>query len=218
MCPHHPPLRAVNTVENPFVMRAILVFSLIASLAVSTLSAQQAKLGFVSDKDILNQMPSRNEVQKILDKETAIWEQRFQTRQSELEVYLDSLNTLNTELETLRASLDSTDAPAPADSAAADTVELAANVRRLSIVVETRKKELLAYYHRIYGKDGVLNRRNAELTQSILEKLHATIGDISKTLQLSVMLDASALLYIDQDYNYTEQVMEALNIGTQLTR
>jgi Skp family chaperone for outer membrane proteins len=201
-------------------MRTILVFLLIALLTVPALQAQGAKMGFVSDKDILRQMPAKVEVQRILDQETAIWEQRFQSRQQEMQVYLDSVTALNTMLETMRdTTADGGDQAPAVDSTAADTlVMLEAEYERLEKVLESRKKDLLAYYHQIYGKDGVLNRRNAELTQSILEKLHATISDISQTLQLSVMLDASALLYIDQEYNYTEQVMEALNIETQRTR
>lgn len=177
-------------------------------------------MGFVSDQEILRQMPAKVEVQRILDQETAIWEQRFQNRQQEMEVYLDSVTALSARLETMR---DTTTAGGgkilAADTTMADTLAfLEVEHKRLESVLEGRQKGLLAYYHQIYGKDGVLNRRNAELTQSILEKLHATISDISQNLQLSVMLDASALLYIDQEYNYTEQVMEALNIETQRTR
>jgi Skp family chaperone for outer membrane proteins len=201
-------------------MRTILVFLLIVLLTVSALQAQGAKMGFVSDQDILRQMPAKVEVQRILDQETAIWEQRFQGRQQEMQTFLDSVTALDTRLESMRDTTAAGGGKALAtDSTAADTLAfLEAEHERLEKVLEGKKKDLLAYYHQIYGKDGVLNRRNAELTQSILEKLHATISDISKTMQLSVMLDASALLYIDQEYNYTEQVMEALNIETQRTR
>jgi len=207
----------VTAGKNPFIMRTILVFLLIASLAAARLGAQEVKLGFVADQDILRQMPARNEVQRILDQETLIWDQKFGARQTGMQTYLDSVVTLEARLDTLRDStLAAAKVPASAtDSTAVDTVQLAADFERLSGILELKKKDLLAYYHQIYGQNGVLNRRNAELTQSVLEKLHSTIMDVSQTLQVSVMLDASALLYIDQDYNYTEQVMEALNIDTQ---
>ncbi len=165
-------------------------------------------------------MPAKAEVQRILDQETAIWEQRFQDRQQGMQVYLDSVTALEARLNTLRGTaVAGGNQSLAADTTMADTLAfLTAEQERLEKVLEGRKKDLLAYYHQIYGKDGVLNRRNAELTQSILEKIHSTISDISQTLQLSLVLDASALLYIDQDYNYTKQVMEALNIETQRTR
>ena len=202
-------------------MRTILVSLLITSLAVTALCAQELKLGFVADQEVLRQMPARNEVQKILDQETAIWDKKFTTRQDEMQTYLDSVNALQVRVDSLR---DTTLVAAraaqakPPDSTVVDTVQLVADYNRLSVILEQKKKELLGYYHQIYGKDGVLSRRNAELTQSILEKLHSTIMDVSKTEKISVMLDASALLYIDQDYNYTQQVLEALNIDTQTTR
>lgn len=211
---------AVEAGKNPFIMRTVLVFLLVVLLVVPALQAQGVKMGFVSDQGILKQMPAKAEVQRILDQETAIWEQRFQNRQQEMQVYLDSVTALGARLKVLK---DTTVAGGGqdlgADSTGADTLAfLLAEQERLEEVLESRKKDLLAYYHQIYGKDGVLNRRNAELTQSILEKLHSTISDISQNLQLAVMLDASALLYIDQDYNYTDQVMEALNIETQRAR
>ena len=199
-------------------MRTILVFLLITSLTVSALAAQEIKLGFVADRDILRQMPAMADVQRILDQETQIWDQKFSARQAEMQVYLDSVVALGARLDTLRDTTQTAVKAPKADSTAVDTLELVADYQRLSGILELKKKDLLAYYHQIYGKDGVLNRRNAELTQSVLEKLHSTIMEISQGLQISVMLDASALMYIDQDYNYTEQVMEALNIGTQRSR
>jgi Skp family chaperone for outer membrane proteins len=164
-------------------------------------------------------MPARNEVQRILDQETAIWEQRFQEDQQELQALLDSTAAVRTGLETLRDTLSVGERePSAIDSLAADTLRMARNLRTFEDSLERKKREVLASYHRIYGENGVLNRRNAELTQSILEKLHAAISEISQSYQVSIMLDASALLYIDQDFNYTEQAMEALNIDTQGTR
>jgi len=222
-----------------------LVFLAIAILIAVPARAQELKFGFVDDRAILEKLPAREEVQKILDQETVLWEQRFTDSRQLLRVCLDSVKALQAALEKTRedqaktaepetqssspastanlsAQTDSSGSPAKADDdktaadqdaqAPPDTLELLAKLDRLERKLEKSKKEIVALYYRIYGKNGILNRRNAELSQSILEKISRSISDVSQTAEVSFVFDSSVLLYIDQDYNYTEQVMEALNI------
>lgn len=232
-------------------MNKSLVFLIFILLISVSARAQELKLGFVDDRTILEKLPARAEVQKILDQETALWEQRFTDRRQLLRVCLDSVKALQTDLEKARkgqttaaetetksnspaptanpsAQTDSSGSPAKADDsktaadqaaqASPDTLELLAKLDRLERKLENSKKEIVALYHRIYGKNGILNRRNAELSQSILEKISRSVSDVSQTAGVSFVFDSSVLLYIDQDYNYTEQVMEALNIEQPGTR
>lgn len=221
-----------------------LVFLIVALMHVVSARAQELKLGFVDERVILEKLPARAEVQKILDQETALWEQRFTSRRQLLETSLDSVKTVQTELEKARgdqakaaepealssspdstadstadssAQTDSSGSPAKAEDigktgAAPDTLELLAELDRLERKLEKSKKEIVALYHSIYGRNGVLDRRNAELSQSILEKISRSISDVSQAAEVALIFDSSALLYLDQDINYTEQVMEALNI------
>ena len=219
-------------------------------MAVSA-RAQELKLGFVNDWAILEKLPAKQEVQKILDQETVFWEQRFTDRRQLLKVCLDSIKAVQTNLETARADSaktvepekrpsspdsaanpsaqtdssaspdktgDSETAAAQDSTAPADTLELLATLVRLEVKLEKEKRETVALYHKIYGENGVLKRRNAELSQSILEKISRSISDVSQGEDVSFIFDSSVLLYLDQDYNFTEQVMEALNIEQQGAR
>jgi len=221
---------------------------LIAFLAVSAVNAQELKLGFVNDATILAKLPERQSVQKILDKESAIWDQRFSDRRKIIKVYLDSVGTAEAALKAARTKLESdsakvsetaplaetvdsagakADSAAPAkDSKAAgklppeldDTLKLHREYERLERALEKEKKEFVTYYHKTYGKDGILNRRNAELSQSILEKVDRSIAETSQTLGVSMVFDSSVLLYLDQNFNFTDQVMQALNIEQERAR
>ena len=228
-----------------------LVFLTVMFFMAVSARAQELKLGFVNDWAILEKLPAKQEVQKILDQETVFWEQRFTDRRQLLKVCLDSIKAVQTNLETARADSaktvepekrpsspdsaanpsaqtdssaspdktgDSETAAAQDSTAPADTLELLATLVRLEVKLEKEKRETVALYHKIYGENGVLKRRNAELSQSILEKISRSISDVSQGEDVSFIFDSSVLLYLDQDYNFTEQVMEALNIEQQGAR
>jgi len=225
-------------------MSKSLVFLAAIFLFAVSARAQELKLGFVDDRVILEKLPAKQEVQKILDQETAFWEQRFSDRRQLLKVYLDSVTAAQTALEKAgevgataaepqkqqsspasapdpSAQTDSSGSPAATGGGGAtghqsqvpaDTLELLATLERLERQLDKSKKEIVALYHKIYGRNGALKQRNAELSQSILEKINRSVSDVCQEVGVSLVFDSSALLYIDQDNNYTEQVLEALNI------
>ncbi len=201
---------------------------------------------------ILEKLPAVREVQRILDKETAIWEQSFKDRQSSLKVCLDSVTAAESALASTREALkevgeqtpveETAAAPeeqdsssVPLDSAAllpevkepetpaeqagdADTLLLRQDLLRLERKLERKKKETVAFYREIYGENGILERRNAELSQSILERIHNKVIDICGREGTDMVFDASILLFVDQKLNLTEQVLESLGVGEQQTR
>ena len=103
----------------------------------------------------------------------------------------------------------------PAEASEVDTVLLRQNQERLEGSLERAKKEIVSLYREIYGKDGVLERRNAELSQSVYEKIHQAVTETGGREGVDMVFDSSILLYVDQDLNLTEQVLEALGIGEQ---
>ena len=107
----------------------------------------------------------------------------------------------------------------PAEQAGdVDTLLLRQDLLRLERKLERKKKETVAFYRKIYGENGILERRNAELSQSILERIHNSVTDICGREGTDMVFDASILLFVDQDLNLTEQVLESLGVGEQQTR
>ena len=106
----------------------------------------------------------------------------------------------------------------PAEASVVDTVLLQQNQERLEQALERAKKEIVALYREIYGKNGVLERRNTELSQSVFEKIHRAVTETSEGEGADIVFDSSIILYVDQDLNLTEQVMETLGIGEQNLR
>ena len=190
--------------------RTLVLLTLIFAIAGPAL-AQELKYGFIDDQRILSELPAVQEVQKILDKESLIWEKQFSNREQILKNCLDSLTAASGEL--LKARQAVAQSGTVADTVAGvDTVALNLRLKRLEDRAELAKKELVAYYRKIYGDNGVLKRRNAELSQSVLERLNQVIREQGEKLGYTLIFDNSLLLYVNQDYNITTQVMEALNI------
>ena len=218
--------------ENALQLRRYLVFLAVTFFQATNLPAQQLRLGFVEDDKIIEKLPVKAELQKILDQETALWDKQFQAKQAELKVYIDSLKAATDSLTAARARLAQEDSAALAPKSGEvspkkaatcekepkDTLELATAASKLETTLEKKKKEVVGFYHKIYGRDGVLKRRNAELTQSILERVDLSLSEVCESLKVQMIFDSSVLLYVDQDNNYTKQVMEALNIETDNAR
>ena len=192
-------------------MKRYLVLLTLIFAIVGSAGAQELKFGFIDDQRILSELPAVNEIQKILDKESLIWEKQFSDREQTLKDCLDSLTNVSGEL--LKARQAVAQSGTVADTVAgADTVALNSRLKRLEGRAELAKKELVAFYRKIYGDNGVLKRRNAELSQSVLERLNQVIREQGGKLGYTLIFDNSLLLYVNQDYNITTQVMEALNI------
>jgi Skp family chaperone for outer membrane proteins len=223
-------------------MRIFLVFCTI--IVISPGWAQELKFGFVEDQQIMDKLPAVKEVQRVLDQETAIWEKEFTDHQSLLKVYLDSVTAAETSLtqarETLQAAeeisagrdtsstpMDSTSSGAGEDKpgasveqagTAVDTIILRRELEMLEQKLEHQKKETIALYRKIYGENGVLERRNAELSQSILERVEKAIIETCEQEEHDFVFESSILLYVNQEVNFTSKVMETLGIGEQRLR
>ena len=83
-------------------MRKSIVFLSFIFLTTGSGRSQDLKFGFVEDQRILAQLPAVEEVQKVLDQETALWEKRFKERQQFLKACIDSFNVVKAELEKAR--------------------------------------------------------------------------------------------------------------------
>ena len=99
-----------------------------------------------------------------------------------------------------------------------DTLEIMAGISLMEVELERSKKKLLAQYKNIYGENGILARRNTELSQSLLEKIERAIRKEGEVRQTAMIFDSSILLYVDQDNNLTEPVLKSLGMGEQNNR
>ena len=99
-----------------------------------------------------------------------------------------------------------------------DTLNILADISTMEVELERSKKKLLAQYRKIYGENGILARRNTELSQSLLEKIERAVRKEGEIHRTAMIFDSSILLYVDQDNNLTEPVLKSLGMGEENKR
>ncbi|MEA2064649.1 MAG: OmpH family outer membrane protein [Gemmatimonadota bacterium] len=249
-------------------MKKSIVFCVVTLFVITPVWAQELRFGFVDDSRILLKFPAVQEVQRVLEQETGIWENEFQDRQQLIAVYLDSIKNAQTAIDQARqavlaARADSSVkqeagsktagggqgtaavAGAITDSAATgadttavgqtagkasapkaaepepvviDTFALKKELERLESRAERIKKEVVAFYREIYGEDGVLERRGTELSQTVLERISQAVAQTCEKDGTAMVFGSSVLLYVDQEYNLTDKVLETMGLAEEQQR
>jgi outer membrane protein len=175
-----------------------LIVGLLATMLVTTAAlADDVKIGFVNSAEIFASYKAFTDVQQRFDKEVEEW----QTKTQGLKAEVDSLAAyIKGEISVLPPRL-----PFHALSEA----------KQQERQEEYKSKEAayLEYVNTIFGPDGTAERRNAELTQPVLDKINSVIAEIAQEEGYTYVFDAVAgnIAYADTKYDLTDAVVEELN-------
>lgn len=175
-----------------------LTLGLLVVLFVSAVAlADDVKIGFVNSAEIFTRYKAFSDVQQKFDKEVEEW----QTRTQELKAEVDSLAAyIKGEISVLPPRL-----PFHALSEAKQTER--------QNEYKSKETAYLEYVNTIFGPDGTAERRNAELTQPVLDKINSIIARIAQEEEYTYVFDAVAgnIAYADTKYDLTETIIEELN-------
>lgn len=175
-----------------------LVVGLFLAVAMcSAALAQDIKIGFVNSAEIFSRYKSFADTQDKFNKEVEEWQDKVQKMRAEV----DSLASyIKGEVDVLPPRL-----PFHALSEAKQGEKEA----------EYKAKEAayMEYVNTIFGPDGTAERRNAELTQPMLDKINGIIAKIAQEDEYTYVFDAvgGSIAYADTKYDLTERVIEELN-------
>lgn len=163
-------------------------------MAMGTLSAQKSKdIGFVDSDVILGKMPEYRAAQKDLDDLGAKYQGEAQQMQSVLEqMYRDFQ---------------------------AEQILLTDEQSRLKKEAITSKEaELMQYRDAKFGPAGELFQERARLIKPLQDKVYDAIQNVARKEGYAYIFDKSGgalMLYADQKFDKTIEVMEALGIPTE---
>ncbi len=163
----------------------------------STTMGQDMKIGFVNSAEIFTKYKSFADVQQKFNKEVAEWQEKTQAFKNEV----DSLAAfIKGEINVIPPRLP---------------FHALSDIKQQEKQEEYRAKEAayLEYVNTIFGPDGTAERRNAELTQPMLDKINSVISKIAQEEDYAYVFDAvgGAIAYGDPKYDLTEAVIEELN-------
>jgi outer membrane protein len=157
-----------------------------ASLVFSgLLTAQELKIGYVDVDKVLDSIPGKEEVRKILEEESGVWRQQAEEKMKELQ-------TLREEYESQKLILSPEKKKSKEDE------------------IALKEQEFNQLWQDLQDK---AQKRNAELTQPILEKAEKAINAIAEKEDYSLIFDSSvsAIVYGDQALDLTDRVIEELS-------
>jgi outer membrane protein len=174
------------------MMKRILF--LVLTLAVGSLYAQKSKdIGFVDSDVILGKMPEYRAAQKDLDDLGA----KYQAEAQQLQTALEQMHR---------------------DFQAEEILLTSDQRRQKKEAIASKEAELIQYRESKFGPTGELYQERARLIKPLQDKVYDAIQNVAKKEGYAYIFDKSGgalMLYADQKFDKTLEVMEALGIPTE---
>lgn len=183
-------------------MRWILKAGFAAGLMLSfvlftSVLADEMKFGYVNSAEIFSRYKSFSDAQQKFNKEVEDWQNKAQTMKSEVDslaLYIKGETNVMPPRLPFHALSES-------------------KQREKQEEYKAKEAAYLEYVNTIFGPDGTAERRNAELTQPILDKINSIIAKIAQDEDYAFVFDAvgGAIAYAAPKYDLTEIVIDELN-------
>ena len=154
---------------------------------VNQIKAEELKIGYINSLRIRDEYKEFAETQTKFDKEVAEYQKQDQAKRAQL----DSL-TKAFESQSLLLS---------------DTKK-----KEKQAEIDAKKEEYRKFFEDTFGPDGLLEKKNAEMTKPLLDKINAVLEKIAVQENYAYIFDAvnANLAYAKPQYDLTEMVLQEL--------
>lgn len=167
-------------------MRKAILIALLVIVAAAY--SADFKLAYINSESLREDYGAFKDAQAQFDKDVSSWEAQAVEKEQEL---VD----LQTELEqqSLLLSEDK-------------------KKERLRLI-EQKKQEYQRFLSEIFGTGGRAERRNAELTSPLLEKINTALVNLAQREGYDLILDVAGgnVAYIDENLDITDRLLDELN-------
>jgi outer membrane protein len=168
-----------------------MTFKIVSGFMIASLMlcgatlAQEVKIGYVDVERIIDSIPGKEEVRKILEEESDVWREQAEEKMKEL--------------QQLREDYESQKLILSPEKKVTKEEEIA-----------TKEQEFNQLWQELQEK---AQKRNAELTQPILEKAEKAINVIAERDNYAIIFDSSvaAIVYGVAELDLTDAVIEEIN-------
>ncbi|MFD2571536.1 OmpH family outer membrane protein [Spirosoma soli] len=175
-------------------MKKALFFVFLCSVWLAT-PAKAQKFGYVDTEFIFSKMPEYQKALGEIDKFTDKWSKDIQDK------YV--------ELEKLQRAYQ------------AEEILLTEDMKReRQRVLSDKEREARDYNNKVFGYQGLLFEKKKELMKAPMELVNRAIEKVSLQKKLDFMFDKASdfvMLYTNPKHDYTDYVMEELNLDTKPT-
>jgi len=153
--------------------------------------AAELKIMYINSERIRKDYDAFADAQAQFDKDVAVWEAEAGKLEKEI-------TDLKTELEQ-QSLLLSEDKRQEREK-----------------LIEQKQKEYQAYLADMFGTGGKAEKRNAELTSPLLQKINTSLVSIAKREGYDLILDISGgnIAYIDESLDITDMLLQELGVNS----
>ncbi|KPJ54481.1 hypothetical protein AMJ39_00185 [candidate division TA06 bacterium DG_24] len=169
------------------LMKTLVTASAIVALA-SALGGEEVKIGYIDSGRIFTEYRGTADIETQLNEELRSWQGEERTRLGEIE-------QLEAQLESQRLMLSDE------------------SQRTKQTEIDRKRREYQEYVQGVWGPGGLLEQRNIELTQPIIERINVAIEKIASAEHYTMVLDIADgfVVYAVPGLDVTDKVIEELN-------
>ena len=179
--------------HSRFQFRSTLVAAMLVVAAIiagsAEASAQNVKVGVVNFDEIISKLPEFKTIEGQL--------QALQTR------YMDTLRTMQTNLQGMADAYQKQQALMNADTKAAEEQKIMA-----------AREDLLRFQQERLGQGGTFYQIQAQLLQPMRDKVRGAIERVAKSEKITLVLESNTTVYFDDKSDITFKVLDFLKRGT----
>jgi len=176
------------------MVRAVtLIIGIILSLSAwtgmtRTVSAEEIKIGYINSLRIRDEYKEFSDTQAKFDKEVVDFQKQDQTKRQQLDSLIKAF-----EAQSLLLS--------------------DAKKREKQNEIEAKKEEYRKFFEETFGPDGILEKKNSEMTKPLLDRINAILEKIAVEENYAYIFDAvnANIAYAKPQYDLTDKVLAELN-------
>jgi outer membrane protein len=166
----------------------LLALLTLLSLSAPAVRAAEMKIGYIDSQKILRDFRGTTEVQRQFDKEVESWRRQSQEKKKEI--------------DDLKTAFDKQSLMLSDEARQEKETEIA-----------QREREYTQFVQDVFGPNGKLEQRNAELTKPLVERINKILEKLGAEEDYGLILDTAqgGVAYAPKKSDLTQQVLDELN-------
>ena len=165
----------------------LLALGWILSLGAAPSAAEELKIGYINSLRVRDEFKEFADAQAKFDKEVAEYQKQDQAKRVSLDSLIKAFETQSLLLSDAKKKEKQTE-------------------------IETKKEEYRKFFEDTFGPDGILEKKNAEMTKPLLDKINAILEKIAVQDNYAYIFDAvnANIAYAKPQLDLTDKVLQEL--------
>ena len=170
--------------RNAFL--TVLIIGVLCLCTAGSSLAQALKIGFVTDDRIYREYRAWQKAQEEWETERKSWDEEAATMQQELQDMVDEYEKQKLILSDEKR-------------------------REREATIRTKEEALDAFTRRVFGPDGTAEKKQTQLVQPLLDRIHKAIETVAIEGNYDVIFTLQGIGYIKESYDVTDRILEVLD-------